>query len=87
LNSSKTQIAFAEEDPPPTGWETFNEDGGVFIETYKNLWNPNGPASPDQQQCQQKCLPLMLVAIPVYGSCVVACDYLPGHNGINQNRF
>jgi len=75
LNSSKTQMAFAEEDPPPTGWETFNEDGGVFIETYKNLWSPN---SPDQSQCQQKCAPLMLVAIPVYGACMISCESIPG---------
>ena len=53
LNSSKTQIAFAEED---SGWETFNIEGGAFIDLHKKAWDPNYKGSMDSDEDMALCL-------------------------------
>jgi len=53
LNSSKTQIAFAQED---SGWETFNIEGGAFIDLHKKAWDPNYKGSMDSDEDMALCL-------------------------------
>lgn len=87
LNSSKTKVAFAQEEATSTGWETFNitteADGAAFIEMYKEISDPDykpperEETSSTPPQCITRCLPYALI-VPAYSGCMLSCQFSSG---------